>query len=469
MFSDIVKYMPPTDPVMQKINREIKKEGYNRTDQGNAEIIRDLFGRRLRYDHRRKRWLLWRGNRWEPDNIQKIHNLAVRSARWRYEQALSIEDTSLRKAESNFAIRSENRSMVESALAMLKTMDGIADDGSGWDLNNMVLSVENGIVDLETGELRRGKPEEKITMVANVEYDSSATAPRWDLFIKEIFDGDEDVIHFVHKALGYSITGLTTAQSAFFCYGTGANGKSVLFKIIMDILGDYAHDAPATLFQRNEYVTNTNDVAETELKRFLVASETLSTAKLNEQRLKAWTGGDRVRARYLYQENFSFEPTVKPWLFINHRPIIQDDSYGFWRRVKLIPFNRTFKLDEQDPYLLDKLKLEKSGILNWLIAGCLLWQEEGLNPVPEKISFATSEYRAENDELQAFIDDMCLLHGEVKSSDLYRAYITWATKEQYKEKEIMSRQMFGRRISDKFTPIRKESFRGYQGICLKSL
>ena len=165
--------MPPTDPVMQKINREIKKEGYNRTDQGNAEIIRYLFGRRLRYDHRRKRWLLWRGNRWEPDNIQKIHNLAVRSARWRYEQALSIEDTSLRKAESNFAIRSENRSMVESALAMLKTMDGIADDGSGWDLNNMVLSVENGIVDLETGELRRGKPEEKITMVANVEYDLS--------------------------------------------------------------------------------------------------------------------------------------------------------------------------------------------------------------------------------------------------------------------------------------------------------
>ena len=438
------------------------------TDTGNAELLTELFGEKIRFDHRRKRWLIWEGHRWKPDNDGEISRLAIEAARERARKAVDLEYEQ-RRSESKWALQSETKIKLDATIAIAKNLHPIADAGDNWDQDSMLLGCSNGVIDLKTGEFRKGRLDDHITMSTGTKFDPAATCPRWEQFTNEVFDLDIELISFVKMALGYSITGSTREQSAFFCYGSGANGKSVLFKTISSVLGDYAYDAPASLLQRNAQTTSSNDVASTEFKRFLVSSETLSTSKLNEQRLKAWTGGDKVTARFLFSEFFSFEPTVKPWLFINHKPLIEDDSHGFWRRVKLIPFNRIFKPEEQDHELLSKLREEKSGILNWLVEGCLQWQKTGLSQIPVCVRDATRLYQAENDALVEFIYEKCDLQdsAETKARDLFTCYTKWASESGLQTKDILTNNAFGRRMGDKLKKVTRESGTFYQGICLK--
>lgn len=442
----------------------------NRTDSGNAFKFAQLFGDRVRFDHRRGRWLVWDKHRWIDDRGKTVKLLAIEMARTRYAESINITDSKARIAEAKWAVASESKSKIEACLDLAKSIKPISDLGDIWDKNPMLLSCNNGIVDLISGKIRDGKPEDSITMSTNIEYDSNAKCPRWEKFFTEIFFGDEEITSYVQKALGYSLTGMTREQVAFFCFGSGANGKSVLFKTISSVLGDYAHDAPSSLFQRNAFNTSTNDVAATEFKRFLVSSETLSSTKINEQRLKKWTGGDTESARYLYGEYFSFEPTVKPWLFINHKPQVEDDSHGFWRRVRLIPFERTFAEKEQNQNLLSELKEEVPGILNWLIEGCLLWQKEGLKPIPTKVNMATQAYQADNDVLADFIFNRCNLSENymTKSRSLYSEYVEWAGEEGIQRADIISSTAFGRRMGDKFPSDRRKDAIYYKGVSLKS-
>lgn len=452
----------------EKINNDFKS--MHRTDTGNAEKIVEMYGNKVRFDHRRNRWLVWDKHRWIDDKDKTIKQLAMDMAKKRYIESSNITDRSERIAESKWAIQSESKIRIDAAIDLAKSIKPIADIGENWDSDPMLLSCLNGIIDLTTGFLRDGKPEDRITMCTYTDFDLKAKCIRWEQFIKEVFENNEEIIHYIHKALGYTITGLTKEQSAFFCFGSGSNGKSVLFKALSQVLGDYAYNAPASLLQRNTQSTNTNDVAATEFKRFLISSETLSTSKLNEQRLKKWTGGDTETARFLYKENFSFEPTVKPWLFINHKPMVDDDSHGFWRRVRLIPFNKTFKEEEQDQDLLNKLKAESKGILRWLVDGCILWQKEGLKPTPEIVNIATQNYKAENDVLAEFLDTDCILIDSImtKSSSLYSGYNIWADNQKIKESERLTSQLFGRRMGDKFVRKIKNSGSYYTGVALKT-
>ncbi len=439
------------------------------TDLSNAEAIAKLFGSIVRFDHRRNRWLVWKGHSWKHDNDGSINRLAIDSVRNLYRKAEQIEDLKQRNELAKWAIASENRQRLDSAIAIAKNILPIADSGDGWDSDQMLLSCPNGIVELTSGKLRDGKPEDRITMCTRTEFDSAAQCPRWDKFINEIFEENDVLIHYIQKALGYSLTGLTTEQCAFFGLGKGSNGKSVLFTTLRNILGDYAHSAPASLFQRNITNTSSNDVAAIENKRFLLSAETLSATRLNEQRLKAWTGGDMETARFLYSEFFSFYPTCKPWLFLNHAPIIEDDSHAFWRRVRLIPFNRKFEGKEVDAKLTEKLHAEHKGILAWLVRGCLLWQAEGLAPTPEIVLTATSDYRSDNDALYEFICDSCGEHVDrgVKVSQIYLAYTKWADAQGQKNKDVLSLSAFGRRMTDKYKKIRAKTGYFYRGIYLK--
>lgn len=451
---------------LKNIKEEIKIE--NRTDSGNAFKFASMFKDKVRFDHRRGRWLVWDKHRWIDDKGKSVKMMAIEMARTRYLESVNIADNKARISEAKWAIASEGKSKIDACLDLAKSVKPIADLGGKWDTNPMLLSCNNGIVDLTTGTLRNGRPEDAITMSTNIDYVEGEDCPRWKKFIEEIFFGDQEIVRYVQKALGYSITGLTKEQVAFFCFGSGANGKSVLFKTVSSVLGDYAHDAPSSLFQRNAFNTSTNDVAATEFKRFLVSSETLSSTKINEQRLKKWTGGDTESARYLYGEFFTFEPTVKPWLFINHKPQVEDDSFGFWRRVRLIPFERTFAQQEQNQNLLNELKDESAGILNWLIEGCLIWQSEGLKPTPEKVSLATQAYQADNDVLADFIFTRCKIEEGclTKARSLYSDYVIWCGEEGVQRADIISSTAFGRRMGDKFISVHKKDAFYYKGIRL---
>jgi putative DNA primase/helicase len=437
------------------------------TDTGNAENLASLYGNEVRFDWRRRRWLLWRNHRWETDRDGHIARLAVEAARGRYAQAENIPDLKERQRVATWAIVSESRMRIEACISLTRSRRPIADSGENWDSDIWLLGMRNGVVDLKTGELHPGQPDDRITMTAGFDFDPQAKCPRWEQFLTEVFENDE-LIDWLWRALGYSISGDTTEQVIFLGHGIGANGKGVFSGAIHGALGDYAYSAPFSTFELYQRAGIPNDLAALEFRRFITSSETNDNTRLNEARVKAISGCDPITARYLHQEYFTFWPHLKLWLFVNHRPKVVDDSFGFWRRVRLIPFNRQFTGEADDRQLAAKLRAEAPGILAWLVRGCLEWQRRGLEPVPECVRAATQEYRVESDILAGFISDKCIENPKavIKASELYAAYKEWAEGEGMRDREVLTSTAFGRRMRERYQKERKGGTVNYHGISL---
>jgi putative DNA primase/helicase len=250
-----------------------------------------------------------------------------------------------------------------------------------------LFGVENGVIDLRTGSLRAGRQKDFITMHSDLPFDASAKAERWEQFLREIFDGNEEVIDFVQRAVGYSLTGLTSEQCFFACWGAGSNGKTTFLEMLRQVLGSYAYNAPFSMLELTARGSIPNDVAALVNRRLVTGSETNELSRWNEQRVKVLTGCDDITARFLYNEFFTFTPIAKFWLAFNHKPIVDDASHGFWRRVRLIPFLHRFEGAAADQDLMKKLRAESPGILAWAVRGCLKWQQEGLG-IPEIVKLA---------------------------------------------------------------------------------
>lgn len=438
------------------------------TDTSNAEWIAQLFGKRIRYDHMRGRWLLWHKHYWQEDENGRIYRVATKAARERYHHLTDIEDPEKRQKMAKWAIGSENRNRLEAAVALVKNIKPIADSGKDWDTNPWLFAVKNGVIDLQTGKLQSGRPEDRITLHSDVEYDVDAKCPRWLQFIDEVFSEDRDLIDYIWRLAGYSMSGVTNEQIYVLCYGSGANGKGRFLAAIRYVFGNYSYDAPFSTFELTNRPAIPNDLAALERRRFVTSSETNEGTRLNEARIKALSGEDPVTARYLHHEFFTFTPVCKVWLAVNHKPRVQDDSYGFWRRVRLIPFERQFKGEKDDKNLGRRLQAEAPGILNWLVAGCLEWQERGLDPIPAVISRATEAYQAESDALSQFLEDCCTVNpnATTKAGDLYKTYVKWAQEQGLSERERFTNNAFGRRMGNKFTKSHGEHGTRYHGIGL---
>ncbi len=358
------------------------------TEAGAAERFARLHGGDVRHDHRRSRWLMWRGHRWEPDADLAVTRLPLDFARTWQREAIDLPDPDQRAAAVKFAIKLERRDAMNNMLAIAKALKPIADAGDGWDTDPYLLGVPNGVVDLRTGHLRPGDPADGITMQTAAAFDPDARCPRWERFVSEIVGGDEAMVPFLRRAVGYSVTGVMTEQVLFVLYGTGANGKGTLTNTINRMLADYGWNMPFATIEMHSRSGIPNDLAALMNRRFVIASETNDGARLNEARVKALTGCDPITARFLHGEFFEFEPVGKFWLSVNHKPVVRDDSLGFWRRIRLLPFTESFPVN---PTLSEELQREASEILNWCLAGCLEWQRDGLQP-PEIVTEATRAY-----------------------------------------------------------------------------
>lgn len=437
------------------------------TEVGNAELFAWLYGDRVRFDHARQRWLLWNEHRWEEDADGEVYRLAKESTRLRYRAAEHVDSAEDRKRISAFAISSESRQRVESTLALARRERPIADAGTQWDQAPWLLGVNNGVVDLRTGTLRPGLPEDRITMHVPVDYHAEATAERWDAFLDEVFRGDQELLSFIQRATGYSMTGVTSEQVLFLCYGNGSNGKSVFLTVLRWLAGGYAMNIPFTVLELAQRAAITNDLASLAGRRLVTSSETNESTRLNEARIKALTGGDPITARFLYQEAFTFLPSAKFWLSVNHLPEVKDDSHGFWRRVRVIPFLREFSDEEADQNLADKLHGELAGILAWAIRGALEWQRTRLRP-PASVSSATESYRQESDDVSRFIGDCCVVADDARAApkELYVAYEQWAEREGIPTKQRRTANAFGRRMGARFARGKSSGDRLYRGIGL---
>jgi putative DNA primase/helicase len=393
-----------------------------------------------------------------------VVRIAITFARVWQRDALDL-DESLRNDTVRFALELERRGALLNMLALARTLRPIAVAGQVWDKDPWLLGVKNGVVDLRNGELREGRPSDGVTLQAGVGFDPAAQCPRWLQFMEEITAGDAAQVSFLQRAVGYSLTGITTEQALFLCYGTGANGKGTFTNTLQLVLGDYAWNMPFTTIELRDRAAIPNDLAALVDRRWVTASETNDGTRLNEARVKALTGCDPVTARFLHAEFFTFEPVAKFWLSTNHKPIVNDDSHGFWRRLRLIPFTREFAVN---PTLAEELRREAAGILAWGVRGCAAWQKDGLAP-PSRIADATREYQADSDPLAGFLEETCerIEDGQVRACDLYDHYVDWAARHGHDEAERLTATLFGRRVSRHLQKRRTSAGTCYVGIALR--
>lgn len=416
------------------------------TDTGNAEALAYIHGSHIRFDHMQGRWLIWSGQRWKPDTDGGITRLVIETIRERMRLAIAMTDTEKRKEALKWGMMSEGKFRLEAAVHLATSLHPITDDGRNWDKDPMLLGCPNGVLDLRTGELREGLPDDRITQQAGVDYVPEAQAPRWEQFLAEIFDGDTDLINFIRRAVGYSLTGDLREQCIFFCWGGGANGKSTFLDILRQILGDYAANTPFSTFDLSRQSSIPNDLAALYRSRMVTASETNESRRLNEGRVKAMTGDSAMTARFMHQEFFTFTPMFKIWLAMNHKSGISGTDDGIWRRIRLIPFTVSFK-GREDKTLLEKLRLELPGILAWAVRGALDWQGCGLE-MPSAVTRATSAYRIESDTIAQFEEDALVINpkAKVNASALYKHYSDWCKETGH---EPMNSTNFGKRLQER--------------------
>ncbi len=437
------------------------------TDLGNARRLVRLHGRDLRYCYPWTKWLVWDGLRWAIDDSGEAARRAKQTVKSMYAEAAGLPDDD-GKNLAKHAIKCESAQRITAMLTMAQSEEGIPVRPREMDGDPWLLNVLNGTLDLRSGELRDHDRRHLLTKVAPVIYDPSATCPAWDAFLERVMGGNAELIGFLRRAVGYTLTGNVSEQVMFLLYGTGANGKSTFLETLRTMLGeDYARQIrPESLTDVNRGTGPTEDLARLKGARMVSARETEEGKRLAEALIKELSGGDTVTVRYLYSESFEYKPEFKLFLGANHKPVIRGTDYAIWRRIKLIPFAVTIPPEERDKQLYRKLEAELSGILNWALRGCAEWQRAGLGTAAA-VDAATEAYRAESDALASFLTD-CTLQGpqlQVQARPLYEAYTTWCKDSGEKP---LNMTQFGRRLGelgfDKYTDRARHTF--YVGLGL---
>jgi len=423
------------------------QHNFNLTDLGNGQRLVARHGDDLRYCYPWGKWLIYDGQRWAKDLTGEIERRAKETVRNIYAEAATIKDKDSRAAMADHAKRSESDSKRQAMINSARSEPGIPLLPDDLDRDPWLLNVLNGTIDLRTGQLRPHCRDDFITKLAPVHFDPKARCPLWWKFLGRILP--PEIVEFVQKAVGYALTGITREQCLFFLYGLGANGKSTFIKVIQAFLGDYATQTTSETFMvKRQGGQISNDVADLRGARFVAAVEVESGRRMAEVLIKQMTGGDKIKARFLYSEYFEFDPEFKIFLAANHKPVIRGTDDAIWRRIPLVPFTIQIPIDERDLRLAEKLKAELPGILNWAIEGCLKWQDNGL-ALPQAVQEATQTYRQEMDNLAGFLAECCIIArgASAKAKDLYQAYTAWA--EENGEKQPLNQRDFGMNLTER--------------------
>lgn len=432
------------------------------TDTGTAECLVAQYGHRFRFCHTFKRsdqaWFEWDGSRWQADSQGAITKAIIDVARKRYEafQAMKPEgdeQTQLKKQGMAYARTCENLTRLHCIAHVASVLPPFASSIEEFDRDPMLAGLKEGkTLELATGKVRPARQKDNLTLQLGTAYDPEAKCPRWRQFLEEVFERDVMLRRFVQRAVGYSLIGDNREQALFLCHGSGANGKSTFLAVLSALFGEYATSTAFATFDADKRTEQTEDLARLRGKRLVTVIEADEDRRLAEARVKSVTGGDPITCAYKYGHYFEYVPAFKPWLAVNHRPIIRDVTPSIWRRIKPIPFAASFT-DKADKDLKDKLLAELPGILNWALDGLRLWREEGLNP-PQRVLDDLADYRAENDQLAKWLEECCMVDSapvggrssEAPANDAYQAYQAWA---ESRGERAYSQARFGRMLKEK--------------------
>ncbi|WP_433543955.1 DNA primase family protein (plasmid) [Streptomyces sp. CA-294286] len=412
------------------------------TDRGNAKLFAQLYGDQFRHVEGLG-WYSWDQYRWKRTGGEKA---ALWAAGDMAEQMPAQDPRGFFSDRELYAHRKRTMSTpgMKALLTQAKASPALTLDPDVLDGDAYALCTPEGVVDLQTGEMRKPDPvTDRHSRATSVAPENMPT-PRWHKFLHDTFGDDEkglETIRFLHLLLGYSITGDVGAQVLPFLFGAGANGKSVLLDVMIQILGDYADAAPpGFLMEKGKFSEHSTELTELHGRRIMVCSELKPNDKFDESRVKLLTGGDRIKARRMRQDYFSFAPTHKLWLLGNHRPEVGTGGHAFWRRIRLIPFERVVPNKHKiDNLAFELVRDEGPGILHWLIEGAMNYLETR-DPLtgPDSVRMATEAYESTEDHIGRFLKECCLksppsANGHDRSSDvlrveqgvLYAAYGTW--------------------------------------------
>lgn len=376
------------------------------SDVGNAKRLVRLHGAHIVFVPE-VGWLWFNGLRWIRDEQGEL----MRYAKDVPQSIIAASDKlpmDRRKEAILFALRSEQAPRLAATIELAKSEPDITMPYRDFDTNHWLVGVENGVLDLRDGKTVPPRSSMRITRSLGTSFQTSATCPKWMAFLHRIMAGDIGMIESLQRACGYSLTGSTSEQCIFINQGPGANGKSVFMRVLREVAKDYGADVAADTFLDRDRRDSSNDLARLAGVRFVCASEIDEGKQLAESLIKSITGGEAISARFLYREYFEFVPQFKVWIACNHKPRISGDDHGIWRRIRLIPFRVTIPPEEQDRELLDKLRAEMPGILNWMVEGAVAWQKHGLDP-PAAVLNATATYKAESDAIGEWIDQRCVV------------------------------------------------------------
>ena len=435
---------------------EEEKNKYDMTDTGNAHRLVDKFGTLIRYSYNRKKWVYWDGKMWRLDEGSEIKKFADVICEDIKKEAILEQDEKTQVDMLKWANKTASSKGKDAMIKEAQHLEGIPASMDEFDSYTDYINCQNGIINLRNGELIPHDSNFMMSKIVSCDYDEKGTKPKlWLKFLNDVTNNDKELQGYIQKCIGYSLTGSTREQCAYFLYGMGNNGKSTFLDVIADMLGGYASNAqPETIMMKKWGSDGANsDIARLKSARFITSEEPTEGVRLNEGLLKQLTGGSKVTCRFLYGDEFEYMPEFKIWIATNHKPIIRGTDFGIWRRIKLIPFEVNIPAEKIDKVLKYKLKKEMPQILRWAVEGCIKWQKEGLQE-PTRVQEAVKEYKQEMDLLAGFLEECVVIDYDCKekisSSDLFTCYSRWAKNNN--EYEMSSKKFFreiGKKLPDK--------------------
>lgn len=393
------------------------------SELGNADRFGWLYGDRVRHCPGLGGWLVFDGRRWVSD-VSAVERLAKKMVDGLYADVPYADD---RDDLLKHISRSETARSIASMLRLAQSDERVAERAENFDSNPWLLNAANGTVDLRTGELRRHRAPDLLTKMTAAPYEPGASSALWERSLDQWMGGDADLVAFLRRMAGYSLTGSTAEEKLFVVLGPGGGGKSTFVEAIRNAVGDYARTADFETFLQNGGGGIRNDIARLAGARFVTSIEVDDGRRLAEALVKSITGGDMVSARFLYREAIEYRPQFKLVLVANHAPRVDDQDTGMWRRIVRVPFEHPPKV--RDPRVKGALcDVEVSGVavLAWAVAGCLEWQRSGL-AVPASIEASTEEYRQSQDPLAEFLRDEVVFEdgASVTRDEMRRRYEQW--------------------------------------------
>ncbi len=429
---------------------ETRAAGADITEDGLASLFTIRYGERLLFCGGLGGWHEYDGTRWHRDTTLLAFDNARAIAR-EVAQKLSAKQCAIIKAARTI-----------SAIERLARADRVhARDAEEFDADPWLLNTPGGAVDLRTGNLRESRAADLCTSAASIA--PGGEAPRFRQFLHEVTGGDAELIAYLHRLIGYTLTGDTREHALIFLHGKGGNGKSVLLNLLLWIMGDYAKTAPMTLFTEQKNEGHPTEQAGLRGARLVVANETEEGRRWAESRIKSMTGGDPITARFMRGDFFTFVPQFKVIIAGNHRPRFRNPDEAIRRRLHLVPFLQQFPNPDRE--LAEKLRVEAPGILAWAINGCQQWQEMGLQP-PASVRVATSDYLEAEDVIGAWLDECTVddVNAHASSSDLFASWSAWAQShgEFVGSQRYLSEKLLTRGVKDG----RTKSRRGFVGLRL---